>query len=155
METRKKKGRPKASHTWTPKQLNDAAAAYFGRCDERIRKTPVGKDGDIIDLPWPAPYTVEGLCNHLGITSVTFRNWRERQDKLGDKARMLHQKIADNRITGGLDGTQNSSFARFMLTNNNAEDYREKVDVKASVDENLTSIFAALAGTANKPGAAE
>ena len=60
---------------------------------------------------------------------------------------MIHQKITDNRVSGALDGTQNSSFARFMLVNNNPEDYRERVEVENSVSPEISSIFEAAAAS--------
>lgn len=135
----KKRGRPKKSSSWTAKQLNDSAVYYFDKCDARTR-TKVVKDG-VVTIKDPAPYTVEGLCNHLGITTVTFRDWCRRTDSLGEKARMLRQRIAENRVTGALDGRQNASFARFMLTNNHADDYRERVEVENSVGEEAKSMF--------------
>lgn len=54
---------------------------------------------------------------------------------------MIHLKITENRISGALDGTQNSSFAQFMLKNNNPADYKDKVEVENSVSDDVKSIF--------------
>lgn len=154
MEKRpKKRGRPKKSTTWTAKQLNDSAAYYFDKCDERTRTVVTKQELEIIEDP--APYTVEGLCNHLGITTHTFRNWCNGDGPLTEKARMLRQRIADNRVTGALDNRQNPAFARFMLVNNHAEDYRDKVTVESAVDESLVSLFAEIAESAARPGGGE
>ena len=71
----------------------------------------------------------------------------EGDSALAQKARMLHQKITENRVSGALDGTQNSAFARFMLVNNNPDDYREKVEVENSVSESVQSIFEMAVGS--------
>ena len=49
--------------------------------------------------------------------------------------------IAANRVTGALDGTQNSSFAQFMLKNNTPEAYRDKVEVETDISERSAKMF--------------
>lgn len=142
----KKRGRPRT--VWTPKALKDAAEYYFSRCDSRT-KVVMTKKGPL-EVENPAPYSIEGLCNHLGITTVTFRNWKADGGALGEMAQMLHQRVAENRITGALDGSQNASFAQFMLKNNNADEYRDKVEVEGAVNDSLRSIFECIAGKANQ-----
>lgn len=112
---------------------------YFSKCDART-KVVTDKEGGAFAVPDPAPYTIEGLCNHLNIDTETFRNWCRRDSAIGAKARMLRQRIAENRVTGALDGRQNSSFARFMLTNNHSYDYREK-EPEGVVNESIHSIL--------------
>ena len=149
-KTTTKRGRPRKEKNWTPKNLKESAGYYFEKCNSRTKEV-LTKDG-FATVEDPAPYTVEGLCNHLGITVVTFRNWRGKGNELGKTAEMLHQKIIENRVTGALDGRQNASFARFMLTNNAPDQYREKVEVENSVSDQLKSVFDLLAGYANKSG---
>ena len=136
---RKKRGRPRKITSWTPKLLQEYADYYFRKCDERTRVV-ITKDGPET-ISDPAPYTVEGLCNHLGITTVTFRDWCRKSGPLAEKSRLLRQRITENRVTGALDGKQNPAFARFMLTNNHPEDYREKVEVENSVSEEAKNMF--------------
>ena len=57
----------------TPEELWNAAIAYFSWCDENpIYRNEVirsGKrTGDVIQVPIPRPYTINGLCLRLGIT---------------------------------------------------------------------------------------
>lgn len=139
---KKRRGRPRKSKSWDTKLLNDRAREYFKKCDDRTKQEVV-KEVGLVDVPAPAPYTVEGLCNYLGISTQNFSVWRKKEGDFGDKARLIHQRITDNRVTGALDGTQNSSFARFMLTNNAPEDYKEKVQAEITTDENTRSIFEA------------
>ena len=44
-------------------------------------------------------------------------------------------------MTGALDGTQNSSFAQFMLKNNTPEAYRDKVEVETDISERSAKMF--------------
>jgi hypothetical protein len=74
---------------------------------------------------------------------MEFYHWRKRSDALGLRAQKIHNKITANRIAGALDGTQNSSFAQFLLKNNNPDDYKEKVEVENTVSERAASMFEA------------
>lgn len=47
---------------------------YFNKCDSRT-KTIVNKDGDLIDIPSPAPYTISGIANHLKINETTLNDY--------------------------------------------------------------------------------
>lgn len=141
-----RRGRPRKFSGWTAELLIERSRRYFEKCDSRTAPV-MTRNGEQI-VPRPAPYTVEGLCCYLDITVQTFRNWRLAGDsELSRAARMIHQKITDNRVSGALDGTQNSSFARFMLVNNNPEDYRERVEVENSVSPEISSIFEAAAAS--------
>ena len=137
---KKKLGRPRKAENWTAALLNERAREYFDKCDARTKPT-VTKDGEIVDVPHPAPYSIEGLCDYLDITRHQFAAWRKKDDALGIRAQKIHNKITANRVTGALDGTQNSSFAQFLLKNNNPEDYKEKVEVENTVSEQAASMF--------------
>jgi hypothetical protein len=143
------RGRPRKEANWTGALLLKHSKYYFDKCDSRTRKA-VTKLGAVVDIPCPAPYTIEGLCLHLGIATTTFRRWWEEGGARSKAIGLLRQKITENRVVGALDGVQNPSFARFMLTNNNPEEYAEKVNVESSVDPKLASIFDAI--VANKLG---
>lgn len=132
---------PEKPESWTAKNLLERAEEYFKRCDSRT-KTVYTQDGEF-EEPNPIPYTVEGLCNFLGIVQSTFWKWKKDDNNLElyEAANMLHQKIMENRLVGALDGTQNQAFARFVLLNNDREHYRDKVEVEAGVSAEVASIF--------------
>lgn len=136
---RKKLGRPRKAANWTAALLNERAREYFDKCDSRIKMLAT-KEG-LVPMNHPAPYSIEGLCDYLDITRHEFYSWRKKNDALGLRAQKIHNKITANRVTGALDGTQNSSFAQFLLKNNNPEDYKEKVEVENTVSEQAASIF--------------
>lgn len=132
---------PEKPDSWTAKNLLERAEEYFKRCDSRT-KTVYTQDGEF-EEPNPIPYTVEGLCNFLGIVQSTFWKWKKDDNNLElyEAANMLHQKIMENRLVGALDVTQNQAFARFVLLNNDREHYRDKVEVEAGVSAEVASIF--------------
>lgn len=140
-----KRGRPRIHTEWTPELLQERAQEYFKQCDDRRKQ--VATMAGIVSVANPRPYTVEGLCCYLKISVVTFRAWRKNEDSLGEKAAMLHQLITANRVEGALEGTQNASFARFMLTNNAPEDYKEKVEVENTVSEEVKGILEMATGS--------
>ena len=131
-------GRPPLSSEWTADRLLAASNDYFDKCDARTR-IAVAKDGPVT-VPAPAPYSVEGLCVALGISRGTFLAWRK-DGPLSEVAEQIHLRITANRVTGALDGTQNSSFAQFLLKNNDAEAYREKVEVSNSLPPEVADIL--------------
>lgn len=135
----KRRGRPRLLDNWTADLLRERSNEYFKKCDDR-HSLAVTKDG-VIDIPDPMPYSIEGLCVYLDILRREFDAWRKRQDDLGHRAEMIHQRITANRVEGALCGKQNSSFAQFMLKNTNPDQYREKVEVENTVAEEARSIF--------------
>ncbi|MCQ2378007.1 MAG: DNA-packaging protein [Victivallaceae bacterium] len=136
-------GRPRK--IWSTTVLAARAREYFNKCDSRTKKQYT-KDGDEYDAPDPAPYTVEGLCSYLGIVVSTFSNWTHLDDALGERARLIKQEITANRVAGALDGRQNPGFAKFLLTNNNPDEYRDRVEVDHGITEEARSIFDACKG---------
>lgn len=139
------RGRPRQSNEWTVALLQSRSDAYFRKCDSRVKRivTVAGE----VEKPFPIPYTLEGLCCYLKISVVTFRNWRKKSGEFGEYAQFLHQKITANHVEGALDGSQNSSFARFLLVNNNSEDYRDRVEVENTVSDDVKSLLEMAVGS--------
>lgn len=137
----KKTGRPRKVISWTADALADAAKKYFNKCDSRT-KTVVTKEG-IETIPNPAPYSIEGFCSYISILRNEFTRWRKGDDDLAYQAELIHQMITANRMEGALDGTQNPSFAQFLLKNNNAEHYKDKIEVENSINAEAVSMFQA------------
>jgi hypothetical protein len=137
--SKKAVGRPRKSENFDAQSLADAAQRYFDKCDSRTKEV-MTKDG-IERISSPAPYSIEGLCSYIGVLRNTFYTWRQREDELGFQAELIHQMITANRMEGALDGTQNSSFAQFLLKNNNSEHYRDRVEIEGSVAADAVSMF--------------
>lgn len=135
----KKRGRPRKLTNWTAEALADAAAKYFAKCDARTKQV-VTRDG-VERIANPAPYSIEGFCTFIGVLRDDFYSWRKHEDDLGRQASLIHQAITANRMEGALDGTQNPTFAQFLLKNNNAEHYRDKIEVENPVAAEALSMF--------------
>lgn len=145
MERPKKRGRPRSDGAWTAAKFNQRSRKYFEKCDARTR-VAVTKDGPA-EVPAPAPYSVEGLCVYLDISRVTFAQWRKLDNALGRAANRAHLTITANRVEGALDGNQNASFAQFLLKNNDAEHYRDRIEVEGSVDPQTQSLLERALGS--------
>ena len=146
METgKKRRGRPRKITSWSAAILQERSREYFDKCDSRQKEVPV-KDGTVW-IAEAAPYSIEGLCCYLDIARWTFDSWRKLENALGERARMIHQRITANRVEGALDGRQNASFARFMLANNDPQNYREKVEVENSVGEEVKTLLESVVGS--------
>lgn len=128
-------------------ELKKLSCKYFKQCDSRKKKKSV-KNGGVVEVPDPAPYTIEGLSLALGVTSQTFRNWEKQDDEVGEYCRLLRERVCENRVVGGLDGTQNSAIVKLTLVNQHG--YQERLDIETSVSEDTKSLIALLEGKANK-----
>lgn len=137
MTTPKKRGRPRKPDNYTAETLLAKAQKYFDTCNRRT-KTVVLKN-DIVDVPDPKPYTIEGLCCYLGILRRRFEEWRKLSNSLGEAANMIHQEITADRVENALAGRQSSSFAQFVLKNTASEYYRDKIEVESSVPEEVSA----------------
>lgn len=138
-KSKKKLGRPRLAENWTAELLNERAREYFDKCDSRRREEVV--KGEIVEIASPEPYSIEGLCVYLDITRHEFEAWRKQSSPLGERAERIHLRITANRIAGALDGSQNSAFAQFMLKNNNAAEYRDRVEVESSVGSEVVGLL--------------
>lgn len=136
---KKRRGRPRKAESWNAQLLQERSREYFDKCDGRT-KVVQSKEGPV-EVPWPEPYSIEGLCVYLDVPRWQFQKWRKQTDTLGKKAEMVHLRVMANRVCGALDGTQNSTFAQFMLKNNDAENYKEKVEVESSVSEQVAGLL--------------
>lgn len=60
-------------------ELQTLAAAYFEYCDNHPIKESVihQRSGEIIELPKARPYTIEGLCNYIGIAKSVLYNYEQ------------------------------------------------------------------------------
>ncbi|WP_057766704.1 terminase small subunit [Cytobacillus praedii] len=72
-------------------ELEEAIRAYFDYCDERV-DVKFTKEGEMIEIPNPRPYTISGLAYYLGTTRQTLLNY-EQKDEFFDTVRAAKAKI--------------------------------------------------------------
>lgn len=93
---------------------------YFDWCDARIQQVYSAKEGGVIEVNKPAPYTMAGLGLALDLSRQSLLNYKTRKDKNGqdfldtiEKAKSRVASDVENRLMEG-----NQTGAIFNLKNN-------------------------------------
>lgn len=106
----------------TPEQLDKYINEYFEKQDNtKYQKFGgISKNGDAIYYEVENPYTLEGLCLHLGIHSDTLRNYKRKKgyEEFFDVVIRACLKVTNQQIRLGLLNDYNSRLVQFILTNN-------------------------------------
>ena len=120
----------------TPEKLQEDIDAYFDWCDNNpIEKVEIhGKDAEECIIKLQRPYTVEGLCQWLGIVRRTLLNYHKEEshaeyNDIVDKAK---EKITRQKLEYGHLGMFNHNIVKFDLTNNSS--YKDKQEVDQNVN---------------------
>lgn len=61
-------------------ELETKINEYFNKCDKNTKQF-VTKDGELIEVPDPIPYTISGLAYHLDTSRRTLIDYEERDDE--------------------------------------------------------------------------
>lgn len=119
-------GRPKKFTT--PQQMQQAIDAYFLACDSRVRQVYVKTKQEIVDMPAPVPYTVEGLCVALDLDRGTLLDYQklESHKPYHKIVRQAKLRIQQNHVERALEGENNATVSIFILKNNFG--YKEKTE---------------------------
>jgi hypothetical protein len=125
------------------KKLQEDIDAYFRWCDEnpyKINHTSqivtekvnrkVVKRPLLVDNV--RPYSFEGLAYHLGITTRTLVNYEKQlgYEEFFHTIERARQKINQQRVELASIGVFKEGFTKFLLINNNSQDYADKVEHK-------------------------
>ena len=89
-------GRPKK---WkSPKQLQALIDAYFEACDNK--KSQVYKDGEVVEISDPEPYTITGLALALDCDRETLLNYQRTEEFFPTiyKAKLRCQNYAEKSL---------------------------------------------------------
>jgi hypothetical protein len=144
----------------TPEKFLEEVAKYFQHCNDNpwVKKeqvkTPLKpyKDEEtgkttwpsaIIDIPTQTPYSIEGLCNYLGITLQTFNNY-EKKEGYNDFFEVLayvRQIIETNQFEGGVVGAYNPAIIIRKLG------LKESIEAKIEQTNRTIIEFSHLPGT--------
>ena len=116
----------------TPEELEKDIQSYFDKVDSKKHRqlVTITKNGDEIYREKDYPYTIEGLCLHLGIEPQTLINYRKRKgyEVFFDVVKRAIIKIRDQYITLGLVGDYENRLLQFVLTNIAPQDYKNKIE---------------------------
>jgi len=96
--------------------------SYFAKCDARTRPVVVGKEGTVVDVPHPEPYTVTGLGLTLGVSRQTILSYQDRCDEFGveflDTIKKAKERIHADLERRAYDGAGSTAGVIFGLKNN-------------------------------------
>lgn len=103
----------------TPDLLLEEAYKYFDWCNKNpVKKNEAIKSGPtagkIIQIPTQRPYTLQGLCVHIGISMDTFKNYSLRDDFLGVTTH-IREVIQANQLEGAMVEAYNPNIVARML----------------------------------------
>lgn len=103
--------------------LQEKIKEYTLKCENRT-KTIVTKDGEVREIPFPAPKTITGLARALGTCRQTILNYeRYAQDgtvpkEYLDTIRNFKLECQEDTECGAMDGRYNATFSIFSMKNN-------------------------------------
>ena len=121
-------GRPLAFNS--VQELEDKIQAYFDYCDSRTA-TKVTKQGDLVTIPWPRPYTISGMAVFLDCDRRTLINYSHKEEYFPTiaRARSKCENWAEEQLFDG-----NDRGAKFSLINNYS-DWKDKQEVEINPDQ--------------------
>lgn len=100
-------------------ELQDAIDEYFRFCDENTRQV-ITKEGDLVDVLFPIPYTIEGLCDVLECDRKTLLNYEKAvgYEDYFHTIKKAKLKVQRKKVENALMGNSPPRFAIFDLVNN-------------------------------------
>lgn len=127
----------------SPEELETYINEYFDKIDKDpiLTKDWVGKNAEEVSREMQRPYTIEGLCLHLGIDRRTLLNYQKRLGYEDYFHIITHakRKITEQLITYSLAGGYNAGLAKFLLTNNT--EYKDKSEISATIEAKQTYVI--------------
>ena len=110
---------------------------YFAYCDSQT-KTVLTKKGELVVIPHPKPYTVQGLAVYLDCTMETLLQY-QKQDAFSETIKKAKTKIETNKVEGMISGDWNATGVIFDLKNNH--DWKDKTEVDNNLKGNISLHF--------------
>lgn len=123
----------------TPELLRAAFEKYFYECDNNTQQV-ITKDGVLVSVPDPIPYTIEGLCDVLDCDRDTLLNYQKAPgyEEFFGTVKSAKMKIQRNKVERALSGKANATYTIFDMVNNTDYNNTSSVDL-TSKGEKLQS----------------
>ena len=110
-------------------QMQPAIDAYFAKQDEGLPREEVTKQGDVVSIMKPQPYTRPGLALALGFVSTqSLNDYAKKGDGFSEALTRARTRIEDNRLTGILTKEQDSKSGWNDLASHH-DGYQPKLDL--------------------------
>ncbi len=118
----------------TPEELEEDIEKYYEKCDSNT-KIVLSKEGELITVPKPIPYTIEGLCEVLECDRDTLLNYQKQKgyEEFFGTIKKAKNKIARNKTERGLMGESNAAVTIFDLKNNHG--YKDKQEIDQTIED--------------------
>jgi hypothetical protein len=125
---------------FTPAQFRTNIQAYFSEVDNRKTTFLAANTAKSVEVTNRRPYTIEGLCDALGITKTTFMAIAhdEAYGELYKIAKIAEQKIVARLLDLGLMNETNPALTKFYLKN--VSDLQDKVAGSPTRIGNITFV---------------
>lgn len=117
-------------------ELEKAIFRYFESCKNNYR-LEYDAEGNTIKIQEPLPYTMSGLARALGISRMTLLNYKNKSKEFKDvveEAKQIVEEYAETQLYIN----RNAAGIIFNLKNNFG--WRDKQEIEAQVDNNITVI---------------
>ncbi len=105
------------------------ARQFRKKCDEYFKRCTHKATGEPLPPEKCRPYTLSGLCVHLGITRDTFARYAK-QDKFSDTIKAVRLRVENYAEECLFDKNQNVTGVIFNLKNNFG--WRDKIEQEVS-----------------------
>lgn len=109
-------------------ELRKVINEYFDWCDNRIKEIHT-KEGEVIAITHPAPYTMSGLARRLGMSRETLVQYG-RKEQFSDTIKDARSRVQED-IENRLMETSNQAGAIFNLKNNFG--WKDKSEVENTI----------------------
>lgn len=109
----------------TDKELSETIDDYFDHCDNRLKEIHT-KEGEVVAINHPEPYTVSGLAYYLGVDRETLLNY-SKNDMFFGTIKAAKQRVQMD-VERRLMETSNQAGAIFNLKNNFGWKDKSEVD---------------------------
>lgn len=116
-------------------ELAERINEYFYSCDTRM-KVVFTKEGDMMEVPDPKPYTISGLAYFLGTNRQTLLNY-EQKDEFFDTIRAAKARI-EMFVEESLWTPKIATGVMFNLKNNFGWVDKSELDQNSKVDATIS-----------------
>lgn len=100
---------------YTPEEVKEKIDQYFKDCDNQTKEV-VTKDGAVITVKAPTPYTVTGIAIALDVHRDTLHGW-SKGGEFADLIKKAKEKVENNLVIRGLENLNNPTVTIFSLKN--------------------------------------
>jgi hypothetical protein len=112
-------GRPRKFDS--PEEMEEGILSYFQKCASRT----------VNEYIHPEPYTILGLCQHLGITRQTFFDYENRSE-FSDTVKRAKEKVALDLTLRSIENKDQVVGCLFQLKCNHGHVETKAIDLKSS-----------------------